>query len=150
MNGLRTLLDFLALSINLLPEDIAILLREYETLTADEQAFIEARTRQLLNIDRDISDLPELGNHEIKKQLLELQFNSLRLYLMRTLPNCEDALNKIFGTITKKINLVNDVLKSGLNRQPPQIIQQPGGSNINYDKYNKYKNKYLLFKKSIY
>lgn len=149
MNSLRNLLDFLAPSINLPPEVIASLLQEYETLTPDEKAFIEARTRQLLDIDKDISNSPELGNHEIKKQLLELQFNSLRLYLIRTLPNCEDALNKIFGTITKKINLVNDVLKSGLNRQPPQI-RQPGGSNINYDKYNKYKNKYLLFKKSIY
>ena len=150
MNGLRDLLQFLAPPINLSPEVIASLLQEYETLTADEKVFIDARTRSLLNIDQDISNSSELGNHEIKKQLLELQFNSLRLYLMRTIPNCEDALNKIFGTITKKINLVNEVLKSGLNRQPPQIRQQPGGSNINYNKYNKYKNKYLLFKKSIY
>ena len=117
---MEDLLNFLRDNIaGIREEDIAFLLDQMSHLTEDERQFINQRSVQLLAVDQVIST-PPLGNHEIKKQLLELQFNSLRLYLMRNLPDCEDVINKIFGTITGKITLVNDVLKKGLNRQPSQ------------------------------
>ena len=104
------------------------------------------KIKKLIEQDKEINKFGE--DHEINsKKFTELKINLGKLQLLAILKkanNCEDVLNSFIGLLNTKISKVNDILKGTL---------QAGGSNINYEyyrKYNKYKNKYLLFKNSIH
>ena len=142
--------------INLIAENIGIRYEDIisdldETILSQIETFIvpeELREKIIALIEQDKA-INDFGTeHEINsKKFAELKINLGKLQLLAILKkanNCEDVLNSFIGLLNNKIGAVNNILKKNL---------QAGGSNINYEyyrKYNKYKNKYLLFKNSIH
>jgi hypothetical protein len=107
---------------------------------------LAGKIKALIQQDDEINQFGHKYNITSAK-FTELKINLGKLQLLAILKkanNCEDVLNSFIGLLNTKISKVNDILKGTL---------QAGGSNINYEyyrKYNKYKNKYLLFKNSIH
>lgn len=120
MSQLNYLLNLLQPKLNFDSQAIDKLMINYEkNLSAEDKMFIDAKSKELMTIDEEIeTSVSEDGlflfDDAIKKQLLELQFNILNLFLRKKLPNCDKALNSIFGTITKKIAVVNQILQNNL------------------------------------
>ena len=146
---MRFIIDLIAENIGIRYEDITSDLDE--TILSQLDTFIvpeELREKITALIEQD-NAINEFGTkHKINSQKFdELKINLGKLQLLSILKkanNCEDVLNSFIGLLNNKIGAVNNILKDKL---------QAGGSNINYEyyrKYNKYKNKYLLFKNSIH
>jgi hypothetical protein len=142
--------------INLIAENIGIryediisgleqtILRQIDTFQVPRE--LEEKIKELIKQDNEINQFGK--EHNIKSDNFnELKINLGKLQLLAILKkanNCEDVLNSFIDLLNNKIGAINDILKAKL---------QAGGSDINYEyyrKYNKYKNKYLLFKNSIH
>jgi len=139
MESLRTLLNTIQRNgadygLIIDQSQIELLMRNFNSLTSSEQNFANTKAAELMAIDQEIenseSNGTKLFDNNIKKQLLELQFNTLNLYLRKKLPECKDALNEIFSKITRKISAVNEILRTNLTSQSsssslPSSASQP-------------------------
>lgn len=100
------------------------------------------------NILREYGDADGTTKEEFNKlflQLVKLQSISL---LKKIEKDCSEPIRVILETITKKLEAVNNLRMQDLKSDLPlQISQgQAGGA---YNKYLKYKNKYINLKKSM-
>ena len=143
------IIELIARSIGITSEEIKegleqTILRQINTFQVPPE--LEDKIKKLIEQDKEIN---QFGNkYNIKSDNFnELKINLGKLQLLAILKkanNCEDVLNSFIDLLNNKIGAVNNILKAKL---------QAGGSDINYEyyrKYNKYKNKYLLFKNSIH
>lgn len=127
MSQLNYLLNLLQPKLKFDPQATIQLMSNYNTiLSVEDKAFIEAKSKELMTVDDEIEksvseDGMLLFDDKIKTQLLELQFNILNLYLRNKLPKCDKALNSIFGTITKKITAVNEILQDNLSSKSSTV-----------------------------
>ena len=146
---MQRIITLIARNIGINVEDITknlgdTILRQIDTFQVPEE--LGKKINELIEQDEEINQFGK--DHTITSaNFTELKISLGKLQLLAILKkanNCEDVLNSFIGLLNNKIGAVNNILKDKL---------QAGGSDINYEyyrKYNKYKNKYLLFKNSIH
>ena len=102
-------------------ESIDIITKKFNNLSNNDKQFIEEKINELEVIDSNIS---KLQNEELRGLLFELQFKTLRLFLSKKIPDCNNELKQIFDTIKNKIEIVNSILEEKLKKDLADQSQQ--------------------------
>jgi hypothetical protein len=153
MNNINTIKDFIseiAKKLNIDSIKIFDIIQQKKiniNILLDES--IKDEINKLLKIDDDINNFDEttLKNDMVKenfkllkKNLAELQVRVI-LKKLEKVENCGDVISVLLSTINKKLKISNEI--SSLN-------QRGGAHNVQYyNKYLKYKIKYLLLQDKL-
>jgi hypothetical protein len=123
----KELLDY----IGIVTKDKSKLFNEIKLLTKEEKEFIEIKSVELLNIDKEITDDknindPQNLDNNLYATLKKLQFNVLSLFLLSKIknPDCSEEIKNIINKFNTKIMNINEIVERNLQRDLPSTVQQ--------------------------
>jgi hypothetical protein len=133
-------------------------LKNSDKIQIMESTQIQGLIKQLNDADTKINKLANgdlqnyVNSNNDKWKGMLLEFGRLQaLSILKNVSkseNCDEKINKIVDAMTEKLSTVNTVLTENLNPTTNKYLSS--GSEFNYfQKYLKYKNKYLLLKNNF-